>query len=52
LFCGGFGNRLEELGVLVSNAVSRNVLRDFFVYGLLIRLVDLNNFFDLPTQIP
>lgn len=52
LFRGGFDNRLEELGVLVSDAAGGDVFRDFPVYGLLISLVDLNDFFDLATQIP
>ena len=49
--CRGVGHRFEDLGVLVTNTVGGDVLGDFLVYRLFVGLIDLNDLFDLPTEI-
>ena len=51
-FRRGLCNGFQESRVLIADAVRGNVLGDFRIHGLLVGLIDLDDLFDLPTQIP
>jgi len=48
---GRFRYGLEKLGILVPNTVGGDVLGDLVMHGLLIRLIDLDDLFDLAFQV-
>ena len=48
----GLGDGLEQMGVLVADAVGGDVLGDLGIDRLLVGLIDLDDLFDLAAEIP